>query len=131
MNFFTFFLLLLGAAITGSGQILMKIGSQALQKTLTLPENYWPNLELLKKIFTIIFEPHIFTAFVLYFLGSFLWLKILTRGDLGYLYPILIGLTIIITTTASALLFKETIGVLKIMGIALIITGIFLINGFK
>jgi multidrug transporter EmrE-like cation transporter len=130
MNSITFLLLLGGAAITASGQILMKRGSQILQSSLSQLESY-NLLQLIKKFFTVIFEPHVFTAFILYFLGSFLWLKILTRGDLGYLYPILIGLTIIITTTASVILFKETINVFKILGIMLIIGGIFLINSFK
>lgn len=125
-NIVTFILLLIGAAITASGQILMKRGSQVLQQILVWPESF--NLpQLIKNFFTIIFQPNVFLAFTLYFLGSFLWLKILTRGEVGSLYPILIGLTILITSIVSFLLFKESFTVLKILGIIFVVIGIILI----
>ena len=126
MNLITFLLLLLGAAITASGQILMKRGSQILQQVLIWPESF-NVIRLIKNFFTIIFQPNVFLAFMLYFLGSFLWLKILTRGDLGYLYPILIGLTILITSLVSYFLFKENFTILKILGIIFLVFGIVLI----
>ncbi|MBI3589581.1 MAG: hypothetical protein HY093_04200 [Candidatus Liptonbacteria bacterium] len=130
MNMVTSFLLLLAALITATGQILMKKGSQVLQKTLTLVAPDQLGGGWLKKIFTITFEPHVLIAFTLYFLGSFLWLKILTRGNLGSLYPILIGMTILITSVASVFIFKETFTIVKMAGVIFIILGVTLLLNF-
>ncbi len=126
----TYLLLILAAIITSSGQLLMKKGSEILQNTLVAPERHQIAQGIIKKIFTIVLEPHVLVAFSLYFLGSFLWLKILTRGDLGRLYPVLIGMTIIFTSAASAVLFRETFTLTKAAGIIFILLGITMLMNF-
>lgn len=127
----TYLLLALAAIITSSGQLLMKKGSQVLQNILSAPAQHQVIFQLLKKFFAIVFEPHVFTAFTLYFIGSFLWLKLLTRGELNYLYPILIGLTVTITSALSVFIFKETLTAVRVVGIIFIIIGITLVLNFK
>jgi len=129
MNIILF--LLVAAAITASGQLLMKKGSQVLREIFGWQENYQLIPQLINKVFAIIFEPHIFIALLLYSLGLFLWLKILTRTELSYAYPLLVSFTILITSLSSFFIFKETIAPLKILGMIFIITGIFFITTGK
>ncbi|OGY97098.1 MAG: hypothetical protein A2122_02755 [Candidatus Liptonbacteria bacterium GWB1_49_6] len=126
----TYLLLVLAAIITASGQLLMKKGSQLLQGTLVAPGQHQFAQDIIKKIFAIVLEPHVLIAFSLYFLGSILWLKILTRGDLGRLYPVLIGMTIIFTSAASAVLFRETFTFTKTAGIIFILLGVTMLMNF-
>lgn len=131
MDIIVFFLILLAALITASGQLLLKKGSQILRETLTWQKNDQFDLQLIKKIFSIFIEPHILIAIVLYVVGLLVWVKILSQSELNYAYPILISITILITIIASAFIYKESITVLKLLGIICIIVGIFLMTSVK
>ena len=73
MNIFSYVLILFSALGTASSQLLVKRGSQAIQGTLNFEGGL---MELIKKLFVIVFEPHIFVALVLNFLILFSWLKV-------------------------------------------------------
>ena len=129
MNIVILLLILLAALISSSGQLLMKKGSSILQQTLSTNQSQASGLlGLVKKFFSIIFEPHVFVALIFYFLGLFVWLKILTKSDLGQAYPILISLTVLLTSIFSAYFFKESFTIWRGVGIALIIAGLFFIT---
>lgn len=122
MNFITLFFFLFSAVGISTAQLLMKKGSYILQQTF---QGNFELSELLKKVFTIVFEPHVFLAVVLNFLVLFSWLKILARTELSFAYPILISLIILTTTIASVLIFKETLTPFKILGMLFIVIGLF------
>ncbi len=55
------------------------------------------------------------------------WLFIISKINLNIVYPITTSLTIVLVATASYFLFRESVGLLHIAGIAVVIFGIFLI----
>lgn len=63
-----------------------------------------------------------------YGLSFVLYLYLISKYDLGYIMPILAGLVYVIVFIASALIFKEAFSTIKIVGITLIISGLFLLN---
>ncbi|MBI1975285.1 MAG: EamA family transporter [Parcubacteria group bacterium] len=126
MNIVTAFFLLLASLISTGGQLLFKKGSEALGGVLELGGGSVNGQSIIKKIFAILFEPHIFVALLFYFAGIFVWVKVLSRTELSSAYPVLITLTVLLTTTFSLFLFKEHLTSMKAFGILLMIAGLFL-----
>jgi multidrug transporter EmrE-like cation transporter len=64
----------------------------------------------------------------LYVVSFLLWMAILSRNELSVVYPVLIGVTLALTTLAAWLLFKESIPMLRLAGIGLIFFGVVLVT---
>lgn len=63
------------------------------------------------------------------YLGSFLiWLTIVRDNDLSYIFPIVTGLVTVLTFASGLIFFHETVSLWKVMGLALIITGIIIMR---
>jgi len=116
-------LLLLAILIGAIGQILLKIGVNQ-----SLPQI--GNVNSFKEIFLIIFiflkNYWIVTAILLYALGLFVWLFILTKFELSYVFPLMASIYIFILLF-SWIFLKENIDLLRIIGTILITIGIILI----
>ena len=119
------FFLLLPASITAAGQLLFKIGAQIVAKLIQ------PSQNIIQKAFTVIFEPHIFIAIILYMFGLFLWVYLIARTQLTIAYPINVALSILFTSIIAIFIFQESFTIYKVFGIALIITGIFFLTTGK
>ena len=65
---------------------------------------------------------------VLYVLSFGLWVSVLARMPLSTAFPLAIRLTLAFTTTGSALLLGERLGLLKLAGILLIFVGCAAVN---
>ena len=92
----------------------------------------WGELDFsLPQVFSLI--PQIFqnvwimSGVFLFGISFILWLFILSRLQLNVAYPIALSSQVIITTVAAWLLFKDYLSVIQILGIAVIIIGIFLL----
>lgn len=105
--------LLMGAA----GQILLKIGVNKLGDF---------NLTF-KGVITTIFTPYIIVGLSLFTISFVLWLKVLTRNNLSYVYP-LVSINYIVIAIASKYLLNEGLSFTKIIGITIIICGVIVIN---
>ena len=77
-------------------------------------------------IFSIIFQKYVFVGMILYFFASLVWLVILSRAELGYVYP-LISIGYVITAIFGKILFNENLTLLRFLGILLIFGGVYLI----
>jgi multidrug transporter EmrE-like cation transporter len=67
-------------------------------------------------------------AGALLYIGAFaVWLVILSRMELSIAYPVAVGLTLVFVTVGSTLVLNEAIGVVRLLGIALIFVGITLV----
>lgn len=124
----TIIFIAIASLISASGQLLLKRGSLATGNILRFSGDRVSAPVIIKKLIAILFEPHIFIAIILYFSSLFLWLKVLSRTEVSYAYPILISLTIMLTTTLSIIFFKETLTGAKIVGTVLVIAGLFLMT---
>ncbi len=68
--------------------------------------------------------PWVIVGFVLYSLSSILWLDVLSKLDFSLAFP-MVGLTYVFTLLIGRFFFGETIGWERMIGVALIISGIF------
>lgn len=99
-------------------QLLLKKGSFSLDKIFAGESPFF------MKLINLLIHPSIVVAAALLATGMFLWIKVLSRAELSQAYPIVIALTVITTSVASAILFGESFTWLKFGGIALIVVGL-------
>jgi drug/metabolite transporter (DMT)-like permease len=112
------FLMALAVVVLGvMGQVCIKIGALQLGPVSLKTNSIW---EIAIKLISI---PYIPGGFILWALGAFLWLGVLTRVELSYAYPIF-SLSFVLIALVSWLLFKENITVWRIAGILIICFGI-------
>ncbi|MDF2531561.1 MAG: transporter [Clostridia bacterium] len=110
--------LILTSIIMGAvGQILLKVGANRLG---SINFNIEGLLSIIKNYYIII-------GLVLFGTSFLLWVKILTKNDLSYVYP-MVSISYIIIILASRFLFNEPFTINKIIGIIAIICGVFIIN---
>jgi multidrug transporter EmrE-like cation transporter len=68
--------------------------------------------------------PWVIVGFVLYGLSSILWLDVLSKLEFSLAFP-MVGLTYVFTLLIGRFFFGETIGWERMLGVALIIGGVF------
>lgn len=56
-----------------------------------------------------------------------LWIKVLTKSDLSYAYP-MVSLGYVLVALLSKFLFNEPFTVNKVIGVVMIISGVFILN---
>lgn len=67
-------------------------------------------------------------GFLLYGASSVLYLKLLTSVDVSRVYPALVAYMAIVILLLGALFLKEPLTLVKLLGVLLIVSGIFVIN---
>ncbi len=72
-------------------------------------------------------NPFIILGLCLYGISFVLWLRVLSFNDLSKTYPIFVTFVFIVTTIGTAIFFKEHVSLLRILGMAVSIIGIYLI----
>lgn len=99
-----------------AGQILLKEGVRRAGGIGFGPE-----------LFRLLFTPLVFGGFFLYGLSSVIWLMILSRVQLSIAYPML-SLGYILVVLAGWWFLKEAITAYKIIGVLIIMVGVFVIT---
>jgi uncharacterized membrane protein len=119
-------LVLICVIMGGFGQIYMKKGLKSIGG-LELSEI------LSKKLISTFLERNVFIGFVLYVLASVLWLVVLSKAEVSYVYP-LIALGYVVTALLAKFYFpligmqSENITYIRWFGILLILGGVFLVT---
>ena len=111
----TFLLGLISIMLLSAGQTSLKYGLNAIGG-VSLADG----MSFLKLFQT----PWVIVGFVLYALSSILWLDVLSKLDFSLAFP-MVGLTYVFTLLIGRFFFGETIGWERMLGVALIICGIF------
>ncbi|MFO8082451.1 MAG: EamA family transporter [Armatimonadota bacterium] len=106
-------MLLVSVSLGAAGQICLKYGVSLLGEGAS-------PLAIIKGILT----PYVFGGFVLYGLSSLVYLNVLSKLDLSYAYPF-VALSFVIVTLLSWYLLDETLPLLRLIGLALILAGVF------
>lgn len=84
----------------------------------------WPlNLKFVKSLFSL----EILICFVSIGLGGIMWLSLLKKIEFSVLYP-MISLSYVFGVLAAIFIFKESVPLIRWLGIGVIIFGIFLIT---
>lgn len=82
---------------------------------------------LIKNFFSVVFQPLIFTGFVVFAISAVIWLRVLSVEPLNKSYPILMAFVILFLVASSTIFLREPLTLAKIFGMALIVLGTFLV----
>lgn len=106
-------LIVVGCTLIGAAaQVLIKLGANHLEQAGLLGT--------IVGIFTI---PTLFAGYCLYGIFAALMVYSLRHGELSILYPV-IALTYVWVTILSVLIFHETMNPMRLIGVAVIVTGV-------
>ncbi|MCM2535975.1 EamA family transporter [Neobacillus pocheonensis] len=80
----------------------------------------------LEKLFQIAFSPLILLGFVLYIIATVIWMYLLSKLPLSFLYP-LQSVAYVLALFVAYFLFKEQIPITRWIGTGVILLGVFLV----
>jgi len=116
----TFGLLMTGVLLNAAAQLLLKAGTNAVGRFDFTAENILPvGMKLA-------FEPHIAGGLACYVVSVAVWIVGLSRVPVSVAYPML-SVGYIVNALAAWYLFGESLTAQKLVGIAFIVCGVFLV----
>ena len=119
-NFYA--LLVVSVAFNVTANILLKTG---VVKTGGISAE---TTNIIANILKVAISPYIITGLILYGFSFLIWLRVLTFNDLSRSYPIFATIVFLMTTIGSVLFLKEHVSIIRIVGIAVMLTGIFIVS---
>ena len=117
----TFALLMIAMCLTVTGELLLKTGMNRHGELNVSLDTLVPTAV---KLFS---SPFVLGGFVFVFSGALFWLAVLSRWPLSLAYPLL-SISYIIGIIASVIFLKEKVNAVQIVGVFVIILGVFLIS---
>jgi multidrug transporter EmrE-like cation transporter len=73
------------------------------------------------------FSPFIIAGLALYGLSFIIWLRVLSFNDLSRAYPIFVSFVFLLTTAGSIIFLKESVSLMRVLGIVIILSGIYIV----
>jgi multidrug transporter EmrE-like cation transporter len=120
VNAVTFALLMTGVLLNAAAQLLLKAGTNAVGQFELSAQNIVPvGLKLA-------LEPHIAGGLACYVVSVAVWIVGLSRVEVSIAYPML-SVGYIVNAVAAWYLFGESLTAQKLVGIAFIVAGVFLV----
>ena len=113
-------LILISVLLTALGQLFFKKGMMGIAARL-------PQASLWKIIGYGLFDLYVFLGFLAFGSGALLWLAVLAREELSYAYP-LSSLGYLAVLFGSFFFFQEQISLVRVIGILVIMAGVFLVE---
>jgi len=83
--------------------------------------------KLVEELTKAAFSPFIISGLVLYGLSFVIWLRVLSFNDLSRAYPIFATVVFLLTTLGSAIFLKENVSSARIVGIIIMLVGIYIV----
>jgi len=108
-------LAIVNALLLAVGQVLWKMGIR--QTSITSAG------ELLGSLL----NPFVIAGLLVYVFTTLLWLYIINKAEIGYVYP-LQSLAFVFVSIAGIVLFGEHFAINRILGLLLIVFGVFLVS---
>ena len=84
-------------------------------------------VKLISELSKAAFSPFIIGGLALYGLSFIIWLRVLTFNDLSRAYPIFATIVFLLTTLGSVIFLKENVSLLRIMGMIVMLLGIYIV----
>jgi drug/metabolite transporter (DMT)-like permease len=81
---------------------------------------------LIAKFFQFVFSPFILLGFALYIIATVVWMYLLSKLPLSFLYP-LQSLAYVFSIVIAILIFKEHVPAIRWVGTGVILLGVYLI----
>jgi multidrug transporter EmrE-like cation transporter len=113
--------LIISIIATVTAQLLLKKG------VLMVDRLEFSFVNLFTLILRVFQNPYLFFGLISFVIAFFSWLFVLSKLQLNLAYPVVIGLNFCLIAAASWFFFKEQLSLIQILGIAVIISGIFLL----
>lgn len=114
-----FLLLCISALLTTVANLLLRAG-------IASAGGFRPAgvLDFVRQFLSLLVQPRFSIGFILYFLASLVWFRIVAYEPLSIAYPLLVGLTFVLVTGGAIVAFGESISLQKLIGLSTILTGI-------
>ncbi|HVJ49801.1 SMR family transporter [Desulfitobacterium sp.] len=112
-------LALVSVLLGAIGQILVKLGAIHLELDFS-------STHLFGSLFSILKNLPVMSGLFFYGISFLLWVKVLTKLELSYAYP-LVSIGYVLIMLVSWLVFKESISIYRILGTLFIIFGVILV----
>jgi multidrug transporter EmrE-like cation transporter len=120
MNLISFLLVITGVLLNAAAQLLLKAGVRHMGVIQLQFQS------LLSAGWKLAFEPHILGGLACYVVSVVVWILALSRVPVSIAYPML-SLGYVVTAIAAWMLFGESLGAMRLTGIAVIIVGVYLV----
>jgi drug/metabolite transporter (DMT)-like permease len=104
-----------------AGQVLVKHGLNVKGGFSLSVASFWPELS---KLLT---SGYIWLGAAVTMSSGLLWMDVLSKKELSFVYP-LISLTYVVSLVASALIFRESISLLRWLGVGVICFGVYMVS---
>jgi len=116
-------LLLLACTILAPvGNLLLKWG---INECGSIAET---NLGVVPYYLNVFTKPQVLVGAVFYIVSALLWLAVLGMMDISAAYPIFVSGAFLLVTTAAILFFGEHVNWVRIVGILVVVLGIFIVS---
>ena len=116
-------LVLLTAAVTTAANLLLRTGIVAAGGF-----SIGGLAETIRSLVRLFLEPRFTTGFVLYFLASVIWFRVVATERLSVAYPLLVSCTFTLVTAGAVIAFGESLTRRQVLGLVAILAGIALIS---
>lgn len=116
----SFALVLTGVLLNAAAQLLLKAGANSVGRFEFSAANAVP---LGVRFAT---EPHILGGIVCYAVSLVVWIMALSRVEVSVAYPML-SIGYVVNAVAAYFLFGEAVGVQRLVGIGIIILGVYVV----
>jgi len=120
MNLVSFFLVLTGVLLNAAAQLLLKAGTNVLGNLTISGE------EIVSTALRVGTNPYIAGGLACYVLSVGIWIVALSRVEVSVAYPML-SIGYIVNALAAWHLFGESLSAQKLVGIGVIIVGVYLV----
>jgi drug/metabolite transporter (DMT)-like permease len=113
-------LILFTALLNTAAHLLLKVGMTRIGEFSFVSENFFPIA------LKVVSSPFIVVGLIVYVISVSMWLLVLSRVPVSTAYP-MTSLAYIFNVLGAYILFSEHISLIQIMGIFVIIFGVYLI----
>ena len=120
MNAISFALILAGVLLNAAAQLLLKAGTNAVGQFAFERGNVLP------VGWQLATEPHIVGGLACYVVSVAVWILALSRVEVSIAYPML-SIGYVVNAMAAWYLFGEAVTPLRLLGIGIIILGVFVV----
>ncbi|WP_417562206.1 EamA family transporter [Microbacterium sp.] len=120
MSLVIWILLVSGVLLNAGAQLLIKAGTTALGGELLSPDGVF------QTIVRVVFQPYILGGLFTYVISVALWIVVLSKTPVSVAYPML-SIGYIVNAFLAYFLFGESLTVGKLVGIGVIVIGVFIL----
>lgn len=108
-------LTIINSMLMVSGQTLWKLGASGKE------------IHSLAQLLRLFLSPYVISGLMVYAIASVLWIYILNKGELSYVYPIQ-STAFIFALLIGTTIFKEQLTASKVIGVIVICLGVIIIT---